>query len=506
MDAQASALRRRLRARATSGEPDLPARLSATLRPYQRQGLAWLQLLRELGTGGVLADDMGLGKTIMTLAFLARWKEDAGGAPSLVVCPTSVVGNWAREAERFTPGLRVLVLHGDGRAEKARTMADFDLVVTTYAVLRRDVEHLAATTFRCAVLDEAQNVKNAAARTTGAARRLRAEMRLALSGTPIENRLAELWSIMAFANPGILGTAEDFDERFERPITTRPDGQVAERLRAIVRPFVLRRTKAEVLAELPPKTEIDRVCVCTMHQKRLYDALAHQLRQSVKKKVEQLGLGRCGMSVLTALLRLRQMACDPRLVDPRLMAETSAKRAAFLELARELAAEGRRALVFSQFVELLSLWRVDLEREGIAYEYLDGSSTDRERIVDRFQNGEAPLFLMSLKAGGAGLNLTAADTVIHCDPWWNPAAEDQATDRAHRMGQRRAVTVVRLVARGTIEDKIALLKRNKRELVASVMGVGDGALRGLSEEDVRALLGDVSGEVDRDADDDGASA
>ena len=493
LDEQATTLRTRLRALAVRSDPDLPSRLEATLRPYQLRGLAWLQFLRELGAGGVLADDMGLGKTLMTLALLARWKEDAGDAPSLVVCPTSVVGSWAKEAQRFVPQLRVLVLHGGARSEKHSRIAGADLVVTTYAVLRRDIERLARIRFRCAILDEAQNVKNASAMASRAARRLEAEMRLALSGTPIENRLTELWSIMSFANPAMLGERVAFEERFERPITNRPDGALAEELRALVRPFVLRRTKAEVLPDLPPKTEIDLACIFGLRQKRLYDALALTLREAVKKTIETRGLARSRLSVLTAILRLRQMACDPRLVDLAVPAAESAKRAVFLDLVRELVAEGRRALVFSQFVELFTLWRVDLDREKIAYEYLDGSSTNREAIVERFQDGSAPLFLVSLKAGGAGLNLTAADTVIHCDPWWNPAVEDQATDRAHRLGQERAVTVVRLVARGTIEEKIGALKEKKRELALAVIGQehGEGearALHGLTDEDVRLLL------------------
>ncbi len=483
--------------------PSIPAGLRASLRPYQCDGLAWLQFLRELGTGGVLADDMGLGKTLMTLALLARLKEDDGPRPSLVVCPTSVVGNWRREAERFVPDLRIVVLEGTG--DDLAALDHYDLAIASYGFLRRRIDRLASRRFRCAVLDEAQNIKNASAATSRAARRLDAEMRLALSGTPVENRIHELWSLMTFANPGLLGDEADFDERYERPIAARPDGAAAERLRAIVRPFLLRRTKAEVLTDLPPKTEIDRACVFGMRQRRLYDALAFTLREAVKKDIQKRGLARSQLSVLTAILRLRQMACDPRLVDPAVPAAESAKRAAFLDLVRELFSEQRRALVFSQFVELLKLWREDLDRERIAYEYLDGASTDRAAIVDRFQNGTAPLFLLSLKAGGAGLNLTAADTVIHCDPWWNPAVEDQATDRAHRIGQMRPVTVVRLVASGTIEDKIGRLKDKKRQIAASVIEGAPGALHGLGKADIGVLLGDIDGESDRDesGDDDG---
>ncbi len=485
LDEAASRLRVRLQALAVATEPKLPERFGTTLRPYQRDGLAWLQFLRELGAGGVLADDMGLGKTVMTLAFLARIREDEGPAPVLVVCPTSVAGNWRREAERLAPELTE------------------DLVIVTYGRLRREIDALAKTRFRCAILDEAQNAKNPDSVTARAARRLVADTRLALSGTPVENRLRELWSLMTFANPGLLGDAGTFEDRFERPIALRPDGAVADELRAIVRPFVLRRTKADVLQDLPPKTEIDRACVLGARQRRLYDALALTLRESVKKKLEKRGLARSRLGVLTAILRLRQMACDPRLVDPSAGAGDSAKREAFLDLVRELVSEERRALVFSQFVELLALWRQDLDREGIRYEYLDGSSTDRDAIVDRFRAGDAPLFLISLKAGGAGLNLVEADTVIHCDPWWNPAAMDQATDRAHRIGQTRPVTVVFLVAEGTIEDKIRLLEDKKRALAAAVIGADAAALRGIEEGDLDVLLGAAEAgapeeEVDQD--------
>jgi superfamily II DNA or RNA helicase len=507
IDASVETLRSRLRALAVAAEPDMPTGLEATLRPYQRLGLAWLQFLQVLGAGGILADDMGLGKTITTLAFLLRRKELEGPAPSLVVCPTSVATNWVREAARFTPGLRVLLYHGPKRERAATPIADADIVVTTYALLRRDLDALGAVRFRCAVLDEAQNIKNSDSATTRAAGRLDAGMRLALSGTPIENRLRELWSLASFANPGILGTARKFETRFERPISTDRASPLAAELRAVVRPFLLRRTKDDVLRELPPKTEIDRVVTLKSADKRMYDALAHALRASVAKDIEKRG-GLGSLSVFTALTRLRQMACDPRLVDARFEQEgaESAKREAFLELVRELVAEGRRALVFSQFVQLLTLWRRDLDEEGIPYEYLDGKTTKRDEVVARFQEGTAPLFLISLKAGGAGLNLTGADTVIHCDPWWNPAVEDQATDRAHRIGQDKPVTVVRLIARGTIEEKMLSLKAKKRELTQVVIGDDARALEGLTEEDVRALLGSADGDDEDDEEsEDGAA-
>ncbi|WP_394835449.1 DEAD/DEAH box helicase [Pendulispora rubella] len=504
LDDAVKSLRRRLRALSVAEEPEMPHGLQATLRPYQRLGLSWLQFLQALGAGGLLADDMGLGKTITTLAYLLRRKEAEGHAPSLVVCPTSVATNWLRESQRFTPDLRVRLLHGLSREERVlspKAIANSDIIITTYGLLRRDLETLATTTFRCVILDEAQNVKNADSATRKAAAALQARMRLALTGTPMENRLRELWSIASLVNPGILGSVRDFEKRFEQPIVlNRGSAVAAERespmaaeLRAIVRPFLLRRTKNDVLRELPPKTEIDRFVSLTSHDKRMYDALAHTLRAGLRQKIEEEARP-VPMTVFAALTRLRQMACDPRLIDPKLGESPSAKRETFLELVRELVAENRRALVFSQFVQLFTLWRQDLDREHIEYEYLDGSTTKRDDVVTRFQTGRAPLFLISLKAGGSGLNLTAADTVIHCDPWWNPAVEDQATDRAYRIGQDKPVTVVRLVARGTIEEKILSLKDKKRDLAKTVISDGEGALQGLTEEDLRALLGDVDDE------------
>ena len=509
IDGSVTELRRRLRALLLAqrggakpeDDPVTPAGLRATLRPYQERGLAWLQFLHALGAGGILADDMGLGKTITTLAFLLQRKEADGHAPSIVVCPTSVAGNWIREAARFTPGLKTTLLHGSSRRGAAALAAKFDLIVTTYGILRRDIDELAGVRFRCAVLDEAQNAKNADSATSRAARRLDAGMRLALSGTPLENRLGELWSLASFANPGILGTERAFEVRFERPISADSKSPAVPILRSILRPFLLRRTKDEVLPDLPPKTEIDRVATLGQAERRLYDALAHTVRLSVVRDQDKRD-GLPWLSVFTALMRLRQMACDPRLVDRRLShpGGESAKRRAFLEVVRELVAEGRRALVFSQFVELLNLWRQDLDAESIRYEYLDGSTVRRDEVIARFQEGTAPLFLISLKAGGAGLNLTAADTVIHCDPWWNPAVEDQATDRAHRIGQERPVTVVRLIAKGTIEDKVMSLKAKKRELTSRVIDGDASALEGLSEEDLRDLLADAAPGDDDDED------
>ncbi|MEZ4406545.1 MAG: SNF2-related protein [Polyangiales bacterium] len=490
VDPGLEAFRAKLKELGVATKPEMPEGLNATMRPYQEQGLAWLQFLHALGVGGVLADDMGLGKTLTTLALLQWRREKDGPAVSLVVAPTSVASNWVREAARFTPSLKVLLLHGLKRTRDVKEIAKADVVVTTYALLRRDLTTLAGIRFRYVVLDEAQSVKNAGAQTRQAAAELDAEARLALTGTPVENRLGELWSIMDLCNPSMLGSASGFASGYERAVAMEPAGPAAERLRALVRPFLLRRTKREVLKDLPPKEEIDRVCALGTRQRRMYDALAATLLKEVEAKVKAEGMGKSGLAVLTALLRLRQMACDPRLVDAKVPATASAKRESFLELVQALTEEGRRVLVFSQFVELLNLWKIDLDRMGVRYEWLDGSTRDRDGAVQRFQTGTAPLFLISLKAGGTGLNLTAADTVIHCDPWWNPAVEDQATDRAHRIGQTRAVTVYRLIAKGTVEEKIQLLKRRKREIADAVVSAEPGAaLRGLTAEDLEMLLG-----------------
>ncbi|NET33497.1 MAG: DEAD/DEAH box helicase [Cyanothece sp. SIO1E1] len=515
--------------------PEIPASLQAQLRPYQRQGLAWLQFLYGLSAGGILADDMGLGKTLMTLALLTWRQEQEGTLPNLIVCPTSVTTNWIKETLRFAPTLRALLLTGKvreslreaiathdqataaadvkpkgGKAKGAKAKAtkaavnvddtvplpqelqDVDLMVTTYGLLRRDVDMLKRIRCRYIILDEAQNIKNYNTATAKAARQLQAEAKLALSGTPVENRLAELYSIMDFCNSGMLGSKATFSKRYEYPILSDSRGAAARRLRAMIRPFVLRRTKHQVLKDLPPKQEIEYTCVLGSTQQQQYDALAALIRGDIGEKIQQEGLEKNQIKLLTALLRLRQMACEPRLVDRLVPPGQSTKRNEFLKLVRELVSEGRRALVFSQFVELLQLWKRDLEREGIAYEYLDGSTKDREAVVTAFQHGDAPLFLISLKAGGTGLNLTAADTVIHCDPWWNPAVEAQATDRAHRIGQTKPVTVYRLVAAGTVEEKIIELKARKQELADAVITDDAAALQGLSVDDVQHLLGNVA--------------
>lgn len=500
LDEALRTLRGRWRAATVAAVPEMPRGLAARLRPYQAQGLAWLQWLDALGAGGVLADDMGLGKTVMALGLLQWRMERDGRAPSLVVAPTSVVSNWAREAARFAPGLRVVALHGaSAEARRAEVLESADVVLTSYALLRRDAGWLAARRFRYLLLDEAQTLKNADAATTRAARGVQAQARIALSGTPMENRLLDLWSLLDLCNPGMLGGRKAFVERFERPVAlaAAPGADPARRvearqaldvLRARVRPVVLRRTKAEVLDDLPPREEIDLVCALDAEQRRRYEALLLAAREDVGRAARK--AGRAQMAVFTALLRLRQAACDVRLLDPTAEG-LGGKRGVFLARMRELAAEGRKVLVFSQFVELLRLWGRDLDAEGIGYETLDGSTVDRDGAIARFAHGDATAFLVSLKAGGTGLNLTMADTVLHCDPWWNPAVQDQATDRAHRIGQTRPVTVYRLIARGTVEERVVALCASKRDLAARVTPDGE-VPAGLTEADLEAILADAA--------------
>jgi SNF2 family DNA or RNA helicase len=505
--------RERLRALAAPVEiADIPG-LTADLRAYQRSGVGWLQFLSELGAGGVLADDMGLGKTVQTLALLVWRRNRDGQGPTLVVAPTSVAPNWIHEAQRFAPGLRSLLLHGVGRHAHYASVPACDLIVTTYALVRRDVERLRGIRFRYVILDEAQQIKNHTAATTAAVKSLDAEARLALTGTPIENRLLELWSILDFVNPGMLGSWRSFSRVYERPVAsavgeaiarsddgTPVDGPMLEAgaeasarsqaglLRARIRPFLLRRTKAEVQSDLPPKIETELVVEMTAAQRRAYAALAAAIRVDLELRISTEGFDKSRMQILTALLRLRQVACDPRLVDPRHKPEDSAKLSAFRELTAEVIASGRRALVFSQFVELLSLVRSDLDDKGIAYAYLDGRTRDRSRVIESFNTGVMPLFLLSLRAGGTGINLSSADVVIHLDPWWNPAVEDQATDRAHRIGQVKTVSVYRIVAAGTIEEAILRMKREKRALASAVIDDDATGVKRLSEADVAELL------------------
>lgn len=467
-----------------------PRALKATLRPYQEQGLSWLRFVDEIGSGGVLADDMGLGKTIQTIALLLSIKQDQKSLSALIVAPTSVVGNWVREIARFGPTLTTALWHGAGRKEQQEDLKSANVIITSYALLRRDIELLKQLDLDYAILDEAQNIKNPESATAQAARQLNARRRLALTGTPIENRLSEIWSIFEFVSPSLLGPLRKFEERFARPID-QGDSKTAARLRAVIHPFILRRTKIEVAEDLPPKIESDKIIDMTSDQRALYLQVLREVRAQVMGEVERSGLAKSQLHILAGLTKLRQAACDPRLLGlPRPYShEDSAKLIALRELVEEAESGGHKVLIFSQFVSMLKLIREALTEDKIKHEYLDGSTKDRDGAIERFQTDPTvTAFLISLKAGGSGLNLTAADIVIHYDPWWNPAVEDQASDRAHRIGQKSVVTVYRLVAEGTIEEKILELKQKKRDLVASVLSEDEGGAKKLSKADLEELF------------------
>jgi superfamily II DNA or RNA helicase len=477
------------RARGLSHLP-LPESFRAELRPYQAQGVAWLDLLRESELGGVLADDMGLGKTVQILALLALEKARGNLAqPALIVAPTSLMTNWFNEAQKFAPDLRVLVLHGAGRKQNFATIPEHDLVLTTYPLIARDREVLLSHDWHMAVLDEAQTIKNPNAATTRWLRDVKARHRFCLTGTPMENHLGELWSIMSFANPGYLGDKAAFSRLWRHPIEKRADNERAAALARRVKPFLLRRTKTEVATELPAKSEIVERIVLEDTQRDLYDSIRLSMSDKVRKAIEQRGLARSHIVVLEALLRMRQACCDPLLLKlddgvPR----PSAKLDRLMEMVLELLSEGRKIIVFSQFTSMLDLIRKRFDAERIRYSVLTGETRDRKNAIDGFQNGASDVFLVSLKAGGVGLNLTAADTVIIFDPWWNPAVEEQAIDRAHRIGQDKAVFVYRLVASGTIEEKMDELKARKRALADSLFDRDGRIASALTEEDVRALF------------------
>ncbi|MCB9660488.1 MAG: SNF2 helicase associated domain-containing protein [Sandaracinaceae bacterium] len=470
-----------------------PRTLKATLRPYQKLGFSWLVFLHDLASGGILADDMGLGKTLQTIGLLAWAKGQLDDKLNLVVAPTSVVPNWEREIRKFAPSLETVVWQGADRHDKRDTLTKADVLITSYALLRRDEEFLQSLDLRYVILDEAQHIKNPLSQTARAAKKLHSERRLALTGTPIENRLSELWSIFDFVSPGLLGQLKTFEEKVARPID-RGDEETARKLRNTIQPFVLRRLKKDVAVDLPEKIEQEIVVPLADSQQGLYKQILEQVRKSVLSEVESKGVGKTHIQILAALTRLRQVACDPRLMkleDQEFSDMDSGKLGALREIISEAVAGDHRVLVFSQFVQMLQLIRAALDADGVKYEYLDGSTDDRMERVDRFNaSNDVPVFLISLKAGGTGLNLTGADTVVHFDPWWNPAVEDQATDRAHRIGQDKVVTVYRLIAAGTVEEKILDLSAKKRELVSNVLSSEGSPLKGLTKADVESLFSD----------------
>ncbi len=512
-------------------------KLDEVLRPYQKHGVAWMRFLRENGFGGVLADEMGLGKTLQVLAHVASIVGQAASlpaaptgakpdvlesnttgrlaaCPTLVVCPTTLVFNWAAEAAKFTPELRVLVLNGPDRHKEFARIAQSDLVITSYALIRRDAERYRELEFDTVVLDEAQHIKNRQTQNAQAVKAIRAQHRLVLTGTPLENSVLDLWSIFDFLMPGYLGATQDFRERYEVPIAKEKDAATIARLAKRVRPFLLRRLKRDVVKELPAKLEQVSFCDLTDEQATVYQQLLAHTRKEVLEAVGEQGIAKSRMLVLTALLRLRQVCCDLRLLNVGQVASlpesedsnasrfapagaagrlaacpTSGKVQLFGELLDEIVDGGHRVLVFSQFTSMLALLREELEARELSHCYLDGSTNNRGEVVQKFQaDVSIPVFLISLKAGGVGLNLTGADTVIHFDPWWNPAVEDQATDRAHRIGQARVVTSYKLITRGTVEEKILTLQRKKREIIEATLTGEEAFTEKLSWDEIQELL------------------
>lgn len=464
---------------------EAPPGFTGELRPYQCQGLGWLHFLRDFGFGGCLADDMGLGKTVQVLALLET-RRAAGAGPSLVVVPRSLITNWTREAARFTPSLRVADRSGAQRRREVLAPSSCDLMLTTYGVLRREAAVLRGIEFDYIILDEAQAIKNPQTASAKAARLLHGRHRLALTGTPIENRLSDLWSLFEFLNPGMLGS------RLLRTLTG-PGDAAADRSRDLlaraVRPFLLRRTKAQVAPELPERLEQTLYVDLEPPQRKLYDELREHYRASLLGRIDRVGLGRSRIQILEALLRLRQAACHPGLLDRKRVAEGGGKLEVLLARLAEAAEEGHKALVFSQFTSLLAIVRARLDAAGVNYEYLDGRTRDRQARVDRFQTDPAcTAFLISLKAGGLGLNLTAAEYVFLLDPWWNPAAEAQAIDRAHRIGQTRRVFATRLIARDTVEEKVLALQGAKRKLAEAIISEDNSVIARIDRKDLELLL------------------
>ena len=461
--------------------------LAKTLREYQIAGFEWLTRLAANNLGGILADEMGLGKTVQTLAFL---RAHNGNGPALIVCPTSLVTNWESEARKFTPEFRIVLLHGTDRSSCFAEIPAADMVITSYALLRRDIDELRRLEFSAVVLDEAQHIKNPETQNAQAAYALRGRHRFVLTGTPMENSVRDLWSIMNFVMPGYLGSRADFRERYEQPLTRGPAPEIQRRLSRRLQPFLLRRRKRDVAKDLPEKIEQVVPCDLTSAQRSAYNGLLREIQQGLGTRAKGANAGAVRMQMLTGLLRLRQVCCDLRLVGlERPEDDSSAKLDLLTELLEEAIDGEHRVLVFSQFVSMLRIVRERLEKLAVPFCYLDGGTKDRQDVVNRFQGDAAvPVFLISLKAGGVGLNLSAADTVIHFDPWWNPAVEAQATDRAHRIGQTRVVTAYKLIARDTVEEKILRLQDKKRAAIDAAIDSEEPLMSGLSAEELEELL------------------
>ncbi|VGO12060.1 hypothetical protein PDESU_00610 [Pontiella desulfatans] len=473
----------------------LHPQMKATLRSYQQEGVNWLRFLENRGFCGILADEMGLGKTLQTLAWiqLGRTDEDHQGKPALIICPTSLVENWREEAAKFTPNLKVLTLHGTDRHRKWKKVEKVDLVITSYALMRRDIDKHLEYVYSIAILDEAQHIKNRATQNALAAKKIKADHRLVLTGTPIENGVTDLWSIMDYLMPGYLGHHKDFREYYELPILNGgADGDHAQfKLRRKLHPFLLRRLKKHVAKDLPAKIERIAPCKLTQDQHKVYKSLLEESKAKINEMVEKEGFNKSRMEILKTLLRLRQTCnhIDLLKLEGVKSKHPSAKMELFFELMNEALDSKHRVLVFSQFTSMLAILKKEMDERGIKYCYLDGSTKDRQEVVRRFNKDHSiPIFLMSLKAGGTGLNLTGADMVIHFDPWWNPAVEDQATDRAHRIGQKRTVYSVKLITKGTVEEKVVAMQQRKKMVIDATLTTDEQVMQKLTWEDVQELL------------------
>jgi len=504
-DEQGARFLDRLKAFSSLEDFNEPANFTAQLRPYQKHGCAWLQFLSEYRLGGILADDMGLGKTIQVLAHLVSEKESGHCAgPSLVVCPTSVGPNWVAEAARHSPSLKVALLTSGAEIWDAGNLQDMDVLITSYGLMLRHAKELSKYSWHAVVLDEAQFIKNFKAKMAQAAGTLKAHHRLCLTGTPIENHLGELWSQFNFAIPGLLGDSKTFQKIFRIPIEKFNDGEARKRLISRIKSFVLRRTKDQVLTELPAKTVIVKAIELEGGQRELYEVVRLAAFQKVRDEIASRGLHRSQITILAELMKLRQVCCDPRLpkMDSPYKTAPSMKLQALMEMLEKLHEEGRKTLVFSQFTSMLDLIEPELRNRAIEFVTLRGSTKNRSTPVARFQNGEVSVFLLSLKAGGTGLNLTAADTVIHYDLWWNPAVESKATDRAHRIGQTKPVFVYKLVGRGTIEQRMLELQAKKNRLVQAILNDDSSMLSKFNEADINALFDPIDVEYTEAADSD----
>jgi SNF2 family DNA or RNA helicase len=484
---------------------DPPEGFTGALRGYQKDGLGWIHFLEKFGFGGCLADDMGLGKTVQVLAMLEERRQkrlpvvqkagkgkgltrrDGFPGPSLVVAPKSLVFNWIQEAKRFTPKLKVLDHTGANRLKPGDHFENHDVILTTYGTLRKDAVEFKDVQFDYCILDEGQMIKNASSQSAKATRLLKANHRLVLSGTPIENHLGELWSLFEFLNPGMLGSATVF--KLSGPGVRNPDPETRMLLGKALRPFILRRTKGQVAPELPEKLEQTLYCDLDLKQRKLYNELRDHYRRSLLNQVEREGMNKSKIQILEALLRLRQAALHPGLIDRSKKSHPSAKLEVLMPQLEQIAEEEHKVLVFSQFTSFLAILREELDKQRTSYAYLDGQTRDRGGVVEQFQtNPDCRLFLISLKAGGLGLNLTAAEYVYLLDPWWNPAVEAQAIDRIHRIGQTRKVFAYRIIARDTVEEKVLELQQTKRELADAIINADNSLIRNLAKEDLDLLL------------------